>query len=133
MRRNARLHVPARAARWHGATRLRYTALAGALSMRLLLVASLCCVAASCSFSEDGVSSGSPSAIRDAYLIAHGMAEGYRDQVHADPQVLAELARLDAEAAAAVHDMDGNGSPDQSARAVAALTDYAARQTTVAR
>jgi hypothetical protein len=28
--------------------------------------------------------------------------------------------------------MDGNGSPDESARAVAALTDYAARQTSVA-
>jgi hypothetical protein len=82
---------------------------------------------------DDMTPGSSPSAIRDAYLIAHGMAEGYSGEPQADPAVLAELARLDAEAAAAVRTMDGNGSPDDSARAVAALTDYAARQTTVAR
>jgi hypothetical protein len=101
--------------------------------MRLLVLASLCCVAASCSFGNEGVSGNSPAAIRDAYLIAHGMAERCRQDLHADPEVLAELSRLDAEAAAAVHDMEYNGSSDQSARAVAALTDYAARQTTVSR
>jgi hypothetical protein len=100
--------------------------------MRFLPILSLSCVAASCSLMNDSSMSGSPSAIRDAYLIAHGMAESYREQPRADPQVRAELSRLDAQAAAAVRGMDGNGSPDESARAVAALTDYAARQTSVA-
>jgi hypothetical protein len=101
--------------------------------MRLFPIFCLCGVIAACSFIDNPAPGSSPSAIRDAYLIAHGMAEGYSAQAQADPQVLAELARLDAQAAAAVRGMGGNGSPDESARAVAALTDYAARQTTVAR
>jgi len=101
--------------------------------MRLLPILCLAGVIAACSIMNDLVPGTSPSAIRDAYLIAHGMAQGYSDEPQADPAVLAELARLDAEAAAAVRTMGGDGSPDDSARAVAALTDYAARQTTVAR
>ena len=101
--------------------------------MRRLTVICLCGGVAACSPMDDGAPGSNPSAIRDAYLIAHGMAEGYSGEPQADPAVLAELARLDAEAAAAVRTMDGNGSPDDSARAVAALTDYAARQTPVAR
>jgi hypothetical protein len=99
--------------------------------MRLAKIVCLCGVVAACSALDDGPPGSNPSAIRDAYLIAHGMAEGYREQPHADPQVLAELSRLDARAAAAVRGMDGTGSPDDSARAVAALTNYAARQTTM--
>ena len=99
--------------------------------MRRLTVICLCGGVAACSPMDDGAPGSNPSAIRDAYLIAHGMAEGYQDQAHADPQVSAELSRLDAKAAAAVRSMDGSGSPDDSARAVAALTDYAARQTTM--
>ncbi len=101
--------------------------------MRVVPILCLAGAIAACSMMDDMTPGSSPSAIRDAYLIAHGMAEGYSGEPQADPAVLAELARLDAEAAAAVRTMDGNGSPDDSARAVAALTDYAARQTTVAR
>ncbi len=99
--------------------------------MRLLTLISLCGALSACSAMDDAAPGSNPSAIRDAYLIAHGMAQGYKDQAHADPQVSAELSRLDARAAAAVRGMDGTGSSDDSARAVAALTDYAARQTTM--
>jgi len=73
----------------------------------------------------------SPAAIRDAYLIAHGMAQGYSERPDADPGVLAELRRLDRQAASAVGALveRGDGSSDDTARAVAALTDYAASQT----
>ena len=101
--------------------------------MRLLLVACLCAAAFGCSFEDEAVPGSSPASIRDAYLIAHGMAEEYRDQLHADPKVAAELARLDSRAAAAVQTMDGSGDAGDSARAVAALTEFAARQTAVAR
>jgi hypothetical protein len=73
-----------------------------------------------------------PAAIRDAYLMAHGMAKGYSERPDADPQVLAQLRRLDRQAAAAVGALveRGAGSPGDTARAVAALTDFAAEQTT---
>jgi hypothetical protein len=100
------------------------------LSISCLSIALVGGAMSACTLSDDPAMGSNPSAIRDAYLIAHGMAVGYSDQPHADPKVSAELARLDAEAAAAVRGMEGTGSADDSARAVAALTDYAARQTT---
>jgi hypothetical protein len=97
--------------------------------MRFLLPLSLFLAAAGCSFQADEMSADSPLAIRDAYLMAHGMAQGYSRQPHADPKVLAELSRLDAQAFAAVRNMDNSyGNADASARAVAALTEYAAKQ-----
>ena len=97
--------------------------------MRFLLPLSLFLAAAGCSFQADEISLDSPMAIRDAYWVAHGMAEGYSRDRHADPKVLAELARLDEQASAAVRNMDSSaGNAGASARAVAALTDYAARQ-----
>jgi hypothetical protein len=97
--------------------------------MRFLLPLSLFLAAAGCSFPVDQTSADSPFAIRDAYFVAHGMAQGYSRQPHADPKVLAELSRLDAQASDAVRNMDSSyGTADASARAVAALTEYAAKQ-----
>jgi hypothetical protein len=94
----------------------------------LLLIA---VIAAGCTMVPDEQAAHDPAAIRDAYLIAHGMAKGYSEREDADPQVLAQLRTLDQQAAHAVGALvEGeSGSPDDTARAVAALTDYAARQT----
>jgi len=103
--------------------------------MRFLLAASLLSTAlfAACAWLPDQMVGHSPAAIRDAYLIDHGMAESYSERPDADPQVLAQLQTLDQHAAAAVGAMATTGSfnPDDTARAVAALTDYAAQQTAV--
>jgi len=74
-------------------------------------------------------------AIVDAYLIAHGMAESYGDAPGADPAVTAQLSVLDQKASAAVRALAsaGGGNEDASSRAVAALTDYAATHTAIAR
>jgi hypothetical protein len=70
-------------------------------------------------------------ALLDAYAIAHGMAASYAHSPDAKPEVVAELQRLDARAALAalemVHGRPGGGE-EATARAVAALTDYAASQ-----
>jgi hypothetical protein len=66
--------------------------------MRLMPIFCLVGVIAACTIMNDMAPGTSPSAIRDAYLIAHGMAQGYSGEPQADPAVLAELARLDAEA-----------------------------------
>ncbi len=65
-------------------------------------------------------------ALMDAYLIAHGMAGSYARSRHASPQVVAELARLDRRA----RSLASNPQTDESstAEAVAALSNYAARQ-----
>ena len=74
-------------------------------------------------------------AIVDAYLIAHGMAQSYREAPDADPAVTAQLSMLDSKASAEVQALtaSGGGDTDASSRAVAALTDYAASQTAVSR
>jgi hypothetical protein len=70
-------------------------------------------------------------AIYDAYLIAHGMALSYDEQSDADPAVTMELAKLDARAHRALVNLARapDGDPGETARAVAALSDYAASQT----
>ena len=87
---------------------------------------------AACTLLPDDTPGHSPAAIRDAYLIAHGMAQGYSERPDADPQIMAQLRHLDRQAADAVGALvdRGNGSPDETARAVAALTDLAADPTT---
>jgi len=99
--------------------------------MRHFLTAVLLTAAAGCMLVPDEQPGRNPAAIRDAYLIAHGMAQGYSERPDADPDVLAELRRLDNQAASAVGALveRGDGSSDDTARAVAALSDYAARQT----
>ncbi len=101
--------------------------------MRAAPLAILCAVAAACALMPAHSSDQSPLAIYDAYLIAHGMVESYGNQPDADPAVAAELARLDQQAAVAIRQMDRTGSGDEPARAVAALSDYAASQTSVPR
>ncbi len=72
-----------------------------------------------------------PRAIFDAYLIAHGMVLSYEERSDADPTVTLQLSRLDQRARHALVDLArAPGSDlDPSARAVAALSDYAASQT----
>jgi hypothetical protein len=92
----------------------------------------LCLLLSACATMGGDPDRHSPYAIYDAYLIAHGMAESYDERPDADPVVLRQLATLDMRAHRALIDLarapDGNA--DATARAVAALSDYAARQTT---
>lgn len=101
-----------------------------------LLVCALACGAVSACSS---VAAGSdeavrqPTAILDAYAIAHGMAASYAQSANADPAVVRQLRRLDRRALAAVETLGPDISSQRaSAAAVAALTDYAARQTATA-
>ncbi len=106
--------------------------------MRLATTAALLCVAlAACAISRDdstGVAQR-PQALLDAYLIAHGMAASYVEAPEADPAVVMQLYKLDMRAAAAVSSLGKRPDGDLSATAgaVAALTDYAARQSGSAR
>lgn len=72
-------------------------------------------------------------AVRDAYAIAHGMAFSYAGSDDAEPAVVAQLVRLDARALEAVRSMErspqGAAQARETADAVAALTEFAARQT----
>lgn len=99
--------------------------------MRLILTALLLSLAAArCTVLPQETVVHDPAAIRDAYLIAHGMAKGYAERQDADPKVLAQLRTLDLHAAEAVGNLveSGAGQAD-TARAVAALSNYAAQQT----
>jgi hypothetical protein len=71
-----------------------------------------------------------PEALLDAYLIAHGMAASYAASPGARAAVVAQLRMLDIKAATAIRDL-AQPYPvnvEATAEAVAALTDYAARQ-----
>lgn len=92
-------------------------------------------VLAACALIPAAPSSGNPRAIMDAYLIAHGMVRSYAERPEADPAVTAQLDRLDERARAEIRSLTRGrgGDAAATARAVSALTDYAARQTTMAR
>jgi len=92
-------------------------------------------ILAACALLPGSGDGANPVAITDAYLIAHGMARSYNDRPEADPAVAAQLARLDAEAGQAVEALTSarGGDAAASARAVAALTDFAARHTATER
>ncbi len=64
------------------------------------------------------------ASLRDAYLVAHGMAVSYVERPDANPAVVQQLIVLDRRASAAMHDRDNSAT----AQAVAALTDFAASQ-----
>lgn len=94
----------------------------------------LCLVLSACSLGRESEDTPNKAAIADAYLIAHGMAVSYSLQLGADPTVTAQLARLDTQARRALlNDIGVRGGGvfrpsmdwDDSARAVAALSDYA--------
>jgi hypothetical protein len=71
-----------------------------------------------------------PDALLDAYLIAHGMAASYAESPEARPAVVLQLRTLDIKAAEAIRTLAQTQTADMAAtaEAVAALTDYAARQ-----
>jgi hypothetical protein len=93
-----------------------------------LLLCCFCVALASCASApgEDYDPVQRRQALLDAYLIAHGMARSYARSGHASPEVVAELARLDMRA----RQLASNPRTDESSteEAVAALTNYAARQ-----
>jgi hypothetical protein len=94
-----------------------------------------CALLAGCALSADPAATAErPMALMDAYLIAHGMAASYAGMPDADPAVVEQLARLDMRAEAAVQSMARRRHADlaATAQAVAALTDYAARQSAAA-
>jgi hypothetical protein len=68
----------------------------------------------------------------DAYLIAHGMATSYAESPNANPAVVEQLRRLDLRAQKSLQALGARGDMDATANAVAALTDYAARQSDTA-
>jgi hypothetical protein len=73
-----------------------------------------------------------PQALLDAYLIAHGMAASYAQSDEARPEVVMQLRLLDLRAARSIREL-GHANPgnvEATVEAVAALTDYAARQST---
>ncbi len=94
-------------------------------------------LAGSCAMGPDERGTHTPVAMLDAYLVAHGMAASVVEDPDADPAVKAQLAALDSKARDAVRRLTASGEgfadEDATARAVSALTDYAARQTSVAR
>jgi hypothetical protein len=102
--------------------------------MRIVAFIFVCCLAAACALQPNDDNQQGKLAVLDAYLIAHGMADSYRESPDADPAVTEELTRLD-ERAAAIRDVaqSRDGDTADSERAVAALTDYAASQTAVSR
>lgn len=101
--------------------------------MRIALA--LLLVLAACALMPAQLQGGNPRAIMDAYLIAHGMVESYAERPGADPSVTAQLGRLDAQARAEIRSLtrSGGGDAAATARAVSALTDYAARQSSLSR
>ena len=92
--------------------------------MRTTIFLSLLCAGCALSPSEREDAALRPAALVDAYLVAHGMAFSYANSPDANPEVVLQLARLDLQAQKAVRAQDSGASAD----AIAALTDYAARQ-----
>ena len=92
--------------------------------MRIILLLSLFCAGCALTPSEREDAALRPAALVDAYLVAHGMAFSYASSPDASPEVVLQLARLDLQAQKAVRAQDSGASAD----AIAALTNYAARQ-----
>ncbi len=93
--------------------------------MRTTLLLSLLCAGCALSPSAQEDASLRPAALVDAYVVAHGMAISYASSPEANPDVVQQLARLDLQAQRAVRANDSGAT----AEAIAALTEYAARQT----
>lgn len=102
--------------------------------MRATLLAMLLLLGA-CAMQDDGfgpaATDDNPAAVRDAYVIAHGMAISYVMSRRASPAVVEQLARLDARARQAVlslQRMPSDSGQEQADAAVSAFTSFAARQ-----
>ena len=95
-----------------------------------------CALLAGCAASpwQSGNVSHQPEAVLDAYLIAHGMAASYAQSDDARADVVMQLRSLDLKAAQSIRNLSRapSGNVEATAEAVAALTDYAARQSTQA-
>jgi hypothetical protein len=93
--------------------------------------ATICLLLSACAFTPGAPFGHDPRAIADAYLIAHGMAISYDERQDADAGVTVELGKLDMRARRALVAMAQmpDHDPDETARAVAALSNYAALQT----
>ena len=104
--------------------------------MRIALrIAAACAGLAGCALADSGVDqSTAPLVLLDSYLIAHGMAATYANNPDANIAVVQELARLDGRAADAVRALAQRhgGNLAETSQAIAALTDYAARQSAFA-
>ena len=99
----------------------------------LLTAAAACASLVACDFGGGFEAASRPQVLLDSYLIAHGMATSYAENPDANLAVVQELARLDQRAADAVRALARrDGDLSGTAEAVAALTDYAARQTAAA-
>jgi hypothetical protein len=97
-----------------------------------VLLASALLTACAASPWESGDVTHRPEALLDAYLIAHGMATSYAQSDDARPDVVLQLRNLDLRAAQSIREL-GHAYPanvEATVEAVAALTDYAARQST---
>ena len=104
--------------------------------MRIALsIAAACAALAACTLGDSGADqSTAPLVLLDSYLIAHGMATSYANNPDANITVVQELARLDRRAANAVRALAQRrgGNLAETSQAIAALTDYAARQSAFA-
>ena len=99
----------------------------------VLLTAAACAGLAACDVNGGMQQVSRPQVLLDSYLMAHGMATSYAENPDANLAVVQELARLDHRAADAVRALARRGGDlSGTAEAVAALTDYAARQTAAA-
>jgi len=91
-----------------------------------------CALLAGCAASpwQSGAITHQPEALLDAYLIAHGMATSYAQSDEARADVVMQLRSLDYKAAQSIRDLGRarSGNVEATVEAVAALTDYAARQ-----
>ncbi len=93
-----------------------------------------CALVAGCAASpwQSGAVTHQPEALLDAYLIAHGMATSYAQSDEARADVVMQLRSLDNRAAQSIRELGhaSFGNVEATVEAVAALTDYAARQST---
>jgi hypothetical protein len=91
-----------------------------------------CAILAACAASpwQHEASDHRPEALLDAYLIAHGMAASYAESPGARPSVVLQLRTLDMNAQRSIRHLATPypSNVEATAEAVAALTDYAARQ-----
>jgi hypothetical protein len=95
-------------------------------------IVTACAVLSACAASpwQRAAADHRPEALLDAYLIAHGMAASYAESPAARPGVVLQLRTLDMNAQHAIRAL-ANPYPsnvEATAQAVAALTDFAARQ-----
>ncbi len=91
-----------------------------------------CALLCACAASpwEQEMAARRPEALLDAYQIAHGMAASYAESPGARPTVVLQLRTLDMKAQNSLRELATPypANVEATAEAVAALTDYAARQ-----